>query len=292
MSKLKNLSFNLIGKRKIWYTISILILVAGFISFFAQGFNLGIDFTGGTLLEIKFNETVNVQDLRKAIESEGHESFTVQEMEGGTFNIRTAINTKEDGEALISYLTENFGENTISRNELVGPTIGRELTISAILALVVASVLIVVYMTIRFQFLFGLSSIATLLHDAFVVMMVYSVFQLEVNSTFIAAILTVVGYSLNATIVIFDRVRENKPKYNQDQLYPLVNDSIMQTLARSVNTILATLLTLLALFFFGGETTKNFVLAMMIGIVSGGYSSVFIAGPLYADLKHKFGKED
>ncbi len=289
---MKELKFDLIGKRKIWYGISILILVVGIFSFIFQGLNLGIDFTGGTLIEIEFVEDVPVDELRTAIDSFGDHSSTVQATDDGSYNIRSSITTTDESDALIADLTETFGENTILRNELVGPTIGKELTLSAILALVIASILMVIYITVRFQFLFGITSIITLLHDAFVVLMVYSLFQLEVGSSFIAAILTVIGYSINATIVIFDRVRESQPLYKKADFQLMINNSVMQTLARSINTILTTVFTLLALYFFGGETTKIFVLAMLVGILSGGYSSVFIAGPLYADLKTKFGKKD
>ncbi len=205
---LKNLQFDLIGKRKIWYAISILIILIGLVSFAVQGFNLGIDFTGGTLIEIRFSQDVPIDELRTALNEAGDHSSTVQQTESGTYNVRTSLTSKSDGDTLIASLTDMFGENTIERRELVGPTIGHELAVSAILALLVASVLMVVYITFRFQFLFGITSIITLLHDAFVVLAVYSLFQLEIGSSFIAAILTVIGYSINATIVIFDRVRE------------------------------------------------------------------------------------
>ncbi len=292
MGKLKDFRFDLIGKRKIWYSFSILIVLAGLISVAVQGLNLGIDFTGGTLIEIAFENDVDVTELRNAIANFEDHSSTVQEAGDGGFNIRTSITTKEGSDALMRMLTETFGENTVNRNELVGPTIGRELTLSAVLALLIASILMIVYISIRFQFLFGVTSIITLLYDAFTVLAIFSIFQLEIGSSFIAAILTVIGYSINATIVIFDRVRENMPLYKRADFDLMVNDSIMQTLARSINTNLTTVVTLLALMIFGGETTRVFVTGLLIGILSGAYSSVFISAPLYRDLKVRFGKKD
>ncbi len=289
---LKDKTFNIIGKRKIWYAISCLIILAGLVSFFIQGLNLGIDFKGGNYMQLTFEEPVNVTELRSLVGEYVEQTPLVQEENSDeTYIIRTEVMTEDDSAALMTDIENEFGAYSIDRNEVVGPTIGKELTRSAILALVIACVLMLVYITVRFKFLFGVSSIITLVHDAAVLLAFCSIFQLEINSSFIAAILTVIGYSINATIVIFDRVRENQPNYKIDNLDNMINDSVNQTLARSFNTVLTTLLTLFALLFFGGETTRTFVLCLIIGIAAGGYSSVCLSGSVYRDLASRFGKD-
>lgn len=288
---LKDKSFNILGKRMIWYGISCLIILAGVISFFAQGFNLGIDFKGGNYIMLTFEEPIDVTDLRDVVGDYVEQTPLVQEENSDeTYIIRTEVMKASDTDAMMAEIESQFGSYTIDRNEVVGPTIGKELTQSAILALVIACVLMLVYITVRFKFLFGISSIITLVHDALILLSFCTILQLEMNSSFIAAILTVIGYSINATIVIFDRIRENQPNYKADNFNALINDSISQTMARSINTVITTLLTLFALFFFGGETTRIFVLCLIIGIAAGGYSSVFISGSVYRDLTARFGK--
>ena len=291
MGKLKGMHFDIVGKKKFFYAISILITIAGLISFFAQGLNLGIDFTGGNYIQIQFEEKIDVTELRHEVDQFVSQSASVQESEDNTYNIRTEVMSEADAQTMIETLEQTFGTLTVERNELVGPTIGSELTRSAIIALAIACVLMIVYITIRFQFLFGVAAIIALLHDAFIVLALFSIFQLEISSSFIAAILTVIGYSINANIVIFDRVRENKPMYKQDKLKDLLNDSISETVARIVNTLLTTLFALLAVFFFGGETTRVFVGAIIIGVICGGYSCSCLSGCLYYDMKRKFGKD-
>jgi len=186
-------------------------------------------------------------------------------------------------------LEKEIGKLEILRSEKVGPTIGKELRRAGILALLIAIILMVIYITFRFEFKFALAAIGALIHDILVTLSIFSIFQLEINSSFIAAILTIFGYSINDTIVIFDRIRENLKKAKKEELIPLVNKSIKETLARSINTVVTTLFVLLALYFFGGETTKIFVLAMLIGITSGAYSSIFTASPLWVEFR-TFGK--
>ncbi|MEE0777055.1 MAG: protein translocase subunit SecF [Bacillota bacterium] len=289
---LKDVRFNIVGKRKIWYCISLVIIIAGLVSFFVQGFNTGIDFTGGSILQLTFEKEVAVGELRSTVSDLVEHTPLIQESEGSnTFNIRTDLTTDDEVNELLAAIESSHGAYTIDRNEMVGPTIGKELTLNAFLALLIACALMLVYITIRFQLRFGIASIITLVHDALILLSVFSIFQLEISSSFIAAILTVIGYSINATIVIFDRVRENKPTYHADRIDDLVNDSVNQTLARSVNTVITTLLTLFALFFFGGETTRVFVLALIVGIAAGGYSSVFLSGSVYRDLCVHFGNK-
>lgn len=318
MSK-KDFKLKIIEKRKIWYCISALIILAGIVSFCIQGFNFGIDFSGGSYVQVSFykdaaaaktqdgenavsdeermtaaeSKEIPLEDLRAVVNEFVEKTPAIQFDETNvSYVIRTELTSEDDVKAMLSAIESEIGPYQVERNELVGPTIGNELTKKAILALAIACALMLVYISFRFQFWFGLAAIITLLHDALIVLAVFSVFQLEISSSFIAAILTVVGYSINATIVVFDRVRESMPNYKAGEKISLLDDSISVTLARSINTTVTTLLTLFALIIFGGDTTKIFVLAMIVGITAGLYSSVCLSCSLYYDLIRHFGKKD
>lgn len=279
--------FSFVKHRKIWYVISALVIIPGLVSLALQGLNLGVDFTGGNLLEIRAAEKVSIEQVRGVVEELGLGSAkSVQQSGDKEFIIRTRELNEEESAKLLSTLNEKLGQVTLLQNNMVGPVIGRELTVKALLALVVASILMLVYMSFRFEFKQGIATNIALLHDALVVLGVFSIFQIEVEIAFVAAILTIIGYSINDTIIIFDRVRENlKTRKKGETLEDLVNISLWQTLARSVNTVLTVVFVLLALYLLGGTTIKDFVLAMLIGVTSGAYSSIFIAGPLWVDLK-------
>lgn len=279
--------FNFVKHRKIWYIISLLVILPGLVSLFTQGLNLGIDFTGGNLVEVRLQDDVNIQQVRGVVEGLGYgASRNVQKSGDSDYLIRTRELSEDESAKLVSTLEEELGEVTLLRNERVGPVIGRELTIKALLALAVASVLMLIYITYRFEFKQGIAAIIALLHDTLVVLGVFSILRLEVDTAFVAAILTIIGYSINDTIIIFDRIRENtKMRRKGETLEELVNTSLWQTLARSINTILTVMFVLVALYFLGGTTIKNFVLAMLIGVTSGAYSSIFNASPVWVDLK-------
>lgn len=279
--------FNFIGRRKIWYIISLAIIIPGICSLFFQGLNLGIDFTGGNLIQVKFNQEVSSQEVRNVFSEQINDGISVQEAEDNNFLVRTPVLTEEQGNKIITSLTSKIGENQILRNEHVGPVIGKELALNALYALAIASVLMVIYISFRFEFRFGIAGIISLLHDVLIVVGIFSLFQIEVDSAFVAAILTIVGYSINDTIVIFDRIRENlRGKNRKEERAALINRSITQTLARSINTVLTTLFPLLALLLLGGATIKVFALALLIGIASGCYSSIFVASPIWFDLNN------
>jgi len=278
---------NFIGRRKVWYLISLVLIIVGIISLFTQGLNMGIDFTGGNLIQVKFSQNVTSGEVRDIFSEHIKEGFSVQETENNNFLVRTPVLSEEQGNKIISDLTAKLGENEILRNEHVGAIIGKELTLNALYALAIASVLMVIYISFRFEIRFGIAAIISLLHDVMIVLGIFSLLQIEVDSAFVAAILTIVGYSVNDTIVIFDRIRENlRGKSKKEEWEMLVNRSIMQTLARSINTVLTTLFPLIALLLVGGATIKVFALALLIGISSGCYSSIFIASPLWFDLNN------
>lgn len=280
------MSLHFIRLRKLWYTLSILIILPGLISLMLQGLNKGIDFTGGNIIEVRFEHPVAVEKIRAAMAGQKLEaSRGIQKSGESDYLIRTRHLTRDENDKLLASL-EKLGKVTILRNESVGPVIGRELTFKAIIAMVIASVLMVIYITIRFEFKQGIAAIVALLHDVLVVTGIFSLFRIEVDSTFVAAILTILGYSINDTIIIFDRIRENmRSRAKGEELEDLVNTSIWQTLPRSINTVLTVIFVLAAMYFLGGSTIRNFVLAMLIGVISGMYSSICNASPLWVDLK-------
>lgn len=278
------LHIDVIGRKKLWYCFSLLIIIVGLASCFVRGLNLGIDFTGGNIMQLQFEQQVAAEDLRTVVSSYVDATPTIQESDGNTFLIRTEDMAEEKSAALLDQVEADLGAYDILRNERIGPVIGQELISNAWMALLLALGLMLVYITIRFRFNFAVSAIVPLMHDALVVLGLFSILQVEVDSTFIAAILTVVGYSINSTIVIFDRIRENVELGTSKEFDPLINESINQTLGRSINTSVAVLLLVVMLFMFGGDTTRAFSLALVIGVIAGAYSSVFIAGSILSDL--------
>ena len=292
-------NFNIIGKRKIWYMLSLLFIIPGIISIFVQGFNLGIDFTGGTIVELKFAKPVTVLQVRDTLKGYGLENSTIQlagkehiEASEDVFVITTIL-PDETRRAVLDGMKEKLGEYQVLRTEKVGAVIGSELTLKAVLAMLISWVIIIMYISYRFELKFALSAIAALLHDIIIVMGVFSLLQKEIDGSFVAAIMTIIGYSINDTIVIFDRIRENLKLHFRKggDLIELINHSIMQTMTRSIYTVLTVLFTVVSLFVFGGETTKNFALALLIGISCGAYSSIFNASPLWYDLKRMADKK-
>jgi len=282
--------------RKIWYLISLVIVIPGLISLFTNGLNKGIDFTGGNILEVRFERPVAVEKVRQVITGLGIETSrgiqkSGQEDKKVTYLIRTKTLSQEESAKLQKTLGQ-LSQMTVLRNEYVGPIIGRELTRNALLALIGAAILMVIYITVRFEFKQGIAAIIAILHDVLVVTGIFSLFQIEIDSTFVAAILTIVGYSINDTIVIFDRIRENlKIRKRGEELEDTINFSLWQTLTRSINTVLTVIFVLIALYFLGGSTIRIFVLTLLIGIISGAYSSIFNASPVWFDLKRLEKKE-
>lgn len=280
-----------VGKRYVWFTISgVAILISlGFIIF--SGFNFGVDFTGGTLLQLTFEEDVTVQQVKDALSGDELEEFDlgtsfVQKSEDKVL-IRSRELSDADKAKVLEVLRRELGGGEDLESQTIGPVVGRELYMNAIKALVIASVLMIIYISLRFQPKSAVIAVIALLSDVILVLGVFSIFKIEVSSSFVAAILTVIGYSINNTIVVFDRVRENAKFSKGESLSELVNKSISQTLTRSINTSLTTLFPVAALFFFGAPVIKEFSLAVLIGLIVGTYSSIFTASPLWAELKFR-----
>ncbi len=279
------MKIDVIGKRKIWYILSAVILLAGMVSLLVQGMNLGIDFVGGNRLNLQFAQQVDIADLRATMTENQLGDSKIQLMDDGSYLLKTKELDQAAQDSLIASLTEKYGEVTIIQSGLVGPSVGSELKKNALISLGLAVLLMIAYITYRFEMHFAIAGVLALFHDIFIVVAVFSIFQFEIDSTFIAALLTIFGYSINDKIVVFDRIRENMGRVKKDQLSGLVNDSIAQSFTRSMNTSISTLILLLALFFFGGQTTRIFVLAMIIGVVAGTYSSLCIASPIWYEFK-------
>ena len=278
----------IIEKRKIFYIISLILIIPSLISLFAQGLNLGIDYQGGSIVSVRIEEksSVSAADVRAALEEVNQQKAEVQKS-GNDFYIRTNELDQQQTNELMTVLKDKFPSVEFLGAESVGATIGKELTRNALLSLLIAGLLMLVYITYRFEWAYGIVAVLAIFHNVIVVLGVFSLFQWEVSSSFIAAILTVIGYTINDTIIIFDRVRENVKMKRKDSFALLLNKSIMQTLNRSINTVLTTIMPLIALLLFGGVTIKFFMTAMLIGFVVGAYTSIFISGSLLYEIKNK-----
>lgn len=282
---------NIVKLRKYWYIISLLIIIPGLISFAVKGLNYGIDFTGGSYIELRFEQAVTSGDVRPVLSDAGINKANIQAASGNVIIIRTRDLSQEESDTVLQGLKEKVGNYELLRNENVGPAIGKELRTKAILALLIAFGAMIIYITIRFEFLQGLAAVSALIHDILVTVGLVSLLGLEVDGAFIAALLTIVGYSINATIVLFDRIRENMRKRKKGEpLDQLIHGSIMQTLARSINTTMAVLFCLVAMVFFGGVTIKVFMITLLIGVVAGCYSSILISSPLWYDYRRLSGE--
>lgn len=297
---------DVVGKRNWFYLLSILVLVPGIISLVLPGgLRPGIDFSAGSIMTVQFEQAVDQSALRQEYATLGHPEAVVQKSggagNGSTFIVRTLPLKGEEKDAagnvtqvserqkVADALKQKFGNLQVLSFDSVSPVIASEIVRNAVIAVGAASLGILLYIAYAFRrvkssFRWGTCAIIALLHDAFVVLGIFSIlgrlFEIELDSLFITAILTVIGFSVHDTIVVFDRVRENYGRRMGDRLENIVNHSIMQTIGRSLNTSMTVLLVLMALFLFGGVTTRNFTLALLIGIATGTYSSIFVAASL------------
>lgn len=278
----KNISFLKFYKQ--FYLLSFLLIVISFISLFSKGLNLGIDFKGGTVIEMQFDKKYSATNIREALIQQ--ELGDVKVKEFGNNQTFLAIFEKKSGKSdfipnvktqLEKSLTETIN---FRRVEMVGPKISKELTKSGIYAVLIALILMLFYIWLRFEWQFSLGSILALLHDVMLTLGAFSIIGFEFNLSIIAAILTIVGYSMNDTVVIYDRIRENLKKDDKSDLLDLINISVNETLPRTLKTSITTLLALIAIYFFGGEILRGFSFALIWGVIVGTYSSIFIAAPL------------
>lgn len=267
---------------KYWIGASLIVTLIGLVSLVTQGLNLGLDFTGGSLLDLKFDQPQTVEKVRAALGPDLKDSAVRLASPDGTQVLITTRPLDEDKRLqLFESMKKDLGNFTALRVEKVEGVISRDLTSQGLKALLIATVLQIIYISIRFEFKFAVTAIAALLHDTIIVLGLFSLFQVEVSAPFIAAMLTVMGYSVMDTIVIFDRIRENLRYRKKETLTEIVNKSINQSLTRSLYTSATTLLAAGAILFFGGTTTREFALALFLGVLSGTYSSILVASPIW-----------
>jgi len=302
---------DLMGKRKIMFTISIVIILIGVIGFFVNGLNLDIQFQGGTVITIETPdgdteaivvEAVLEEELGKKVTVQKLSTYNPDNSEDKIelLNIKIASEdplTNEQMNNVIALLQANFNVEDDAEMDVqsVAPSIGRELMTNGLNAVILASVLIILYIWIRFSVMSGLSAalfaVLALVHDAAIMLTVYTVFKVPINEAFVAAILTILGYSMNDTIIIYDRIRENSSKLTKIPLEELVNRSVVQTLSRSINTVATVLVCVITIYIYASinsiSAIKDFSLPLIVGLASGGYSSIFIASPLWMMWKKK-----
>ena len=275
-----NLNFDFMKIRKLALTISLVLVIASVVLLLTRGLNLGIDFTGGNVIQLEFENRPDVANVREVISTIVAKGAMIQNFGEKGIIIRTNEDTEESREAVVKALTAAYSDAKVTGFEKVGPVVGGELRRQAIIGTTIALIAILIYITLRFQFRFAVVSVLIALGF-------FSITQMEISSSFIAAILTIVGYSLNNTIIILDRIRENWGSLSKKGIVNLVNESLNQTLGRTINTTLTTLFPVLALCFLGGPVLAAFSYAMLVGIIAGTWSSMFVATGLLCEWQGK-----
>jgi len=293
----KDLKINFLRVKNIATILSILAIISSMFFLVYKNLNFGIDFKGGTLIEIKKDENLSIAEIRNQLSE-----LNIGDIQIQTFGsddiilIRIENSTNLDANAdmsSIELIRSSLGNDVIiQRTEIVGPKVSSELIQKGIIAIIIAVFLMLFYIWIRFEWQFSIGAVTALIHDVMITMGIFSFLQIEFNLSIIAALLTIIGYSMNDTVVVYDRIRENLRKYKQMNIFDLINQSLNETMSRTLLTSVTTLLALFSLYFLGGEVLKGFTLAMIIGVFIGTYSSVFIASQiiLYLNVKRDWSK--
>ncbi len=271
---------NLMGRYRLWFTISLLAVALASVGVTARGLRYGVEFTGGRLLEFSTPRSPDVGAIRSALAERGFPRAVVQESGDENIVVRTPTLDEEGERRVVEALEAAAGPSQLLRDEFVGPTIGAELRSRAVLALGLALLVQLIYLAVRFRWNYGLAAVAAMFHDVVILVGVFAWLGKEIDAVFLAALLTVIGYSINDSVVVFDRIREQRLLRPKDSLGVIANDACLQTVPRTINTGLGAVFILVALYFLGGETLTDFALALLIGILVGTYSSVFTAAPL------------
>ena len=288
----KKTNFDFMGKRKIAFVLSAVLIVLSIAALVTRDLNFGLDFTGGTLIEVSYPSAPEISDVRSNLSDAGMDDAVVQTF-GAADEIVVRIPPRDDeaesdaelSTIVLAALQQGVeGEVVMRRVEFVGPQVGDELTEQGILAVVYALIGIFLYVMIRFQWRFSVGAVAALVHDILITMGILAVVQVEFDLTVVAALLAVIGYSLNDTIVLFDRIRENFPKLRKANSLEVVNKSVNETLSRTLMTSVTTLLVLIALFIFGGEIINAFAFTLIVGVLVGTYSSIYVASTTLLEL--------
>ncbi len=285
---------NIMKHYKLWFALSGVVIILGLVMAIFNGLNLGIDFTGGTMMQVDLGQKVTVEEISDLISSFDLNPDIVH---SGDTQTEVIIKTKksldnEERKAIFSVIQTKYSLNddALKGAEQFGPAMGSEIRNRAIIAVLIASVMMLIYISVRFETVFGIAAIISLVHDVLFVIAVYAIFNITINSSFIAAILTVVGYSINDTIVVFDRVRENVKREKAKDHFDTINTSVTQTLSRTLNTSITTLVVVGALYFLGVSSIKDFAFPLLVGISIGTYSSIFIASPVWAIVRNELAK--
>jgi len=290
-------SYDYMGHKARWFTISGIVIGIGLISLFVRGggnplhgLNYGLEFTSGTRIVATLDRPASTGDVRAIVTAKGYPDAIIQQVNGGgagnAYQISVKTIDQAQQTALRSAIDKAYGVRDWG-SSFVGATFGREVISSSYKAIVIALLLILVYVSLRFAWKFAIGAIVAEFHDLLVVIGIYSLTGREITTGTIAAVLTILGYSLYDTVIVFDRIRENQPRMARMPYADMVNHSIWQTLTRSINTTLMTLIPVLCLLFFGGTTLKDFAFALFLGVASGAYSSIFIASPVVTILKER-----
>ena len=282
-----NLHFDFMKYRKLALTISLVFVIASIFLLLTRGLNLGIDFTGGNVVQVEFTERPDITKVREVISGVVAREAMIQNFGEKGIIIRTNEDTEESRQNVVKALQAAFADMKVTGFEKVGPVVGGELRRQAVIGVTIALIAILIYITVRFQFRFAVVSVVPLVHDVIIALGFFSLSQMEISSSFIAAILTIVGYSLNNTIIILDRVRENWGTLSREGIVNLVNKSLNQTLGRTINTTLTTLFPVLALCVWGGPVLMAFSYAMLVGMIAGTWSSMFVATGLLCEWQEK-----
>jgi preprotein translocase SecF subunit len=277
----------IVEKTKVWFTISAIVMVIGIAFIATKGLNLGIDFKGGTQVVVDFGKDFNKADVDAIVIKYAPDSVT-NTLENTQLEIKSKNLDSSKVSDLVKELKDKYKDDNISlvSQDEIGASVGADLTKNSLIALAVAILGILLYVAVRFELNFGIAAVIAIFHDVFITISIYAIFSVPVNTPFIAAILTIIGYSINDTIVIFDRIRENNKRYRGRENAEIADISITQTFARSINTTFTTLVTLVCVYFIV-PTVREFAFPLVIGIVTGAYSSIFIASPVWAILKNR-----
>jgi len=288
----KNPNFKIVDKRRFAFIFSVVIIAAGIVSLFIQGLNYGVDFAGGTKMQIKFDKEISTEYLRDMIMTE--EIGNPEIKSSGTREFMITLPILEDNSDAVEKMKSALSELSyeVLQIDKIGPKIGVEMRTNSIKAVLIALLLILIYITVRFEFKFAIGAVIALAHDVMITLAFFSFFQWEISLPVLAAFLTIVGYSLNDTIVVYDRIRENIKTHKGKPLENVIDLSINQSLSRTVITSLTTFFVVLVLAVFGGQTLFGFSIAMVVGVIVGTYSSMFVASPVLVMWSHQFNEKD
>ena len=281
---------------KLWFAFSGAVILLGFVMMLFNGLNLGIDFTGGTMLQVEIGKEISVAEISDVIKSfDLNPDIVHSGVEKTEVIIKTKASLDNDlRKEVFGALKEAYGleDSALKGAEQFGPAMGKEIRNRAIISVLIASVVMLIYISIRFETVFGIAAIIALFHDVLFLISIYAIFGIAVNSSFIAAVLTIVGYSINDTIVVFDRVRENVKREKSKEHFEIINTSVSQTMTRTLNTSLTTLIVIGALYVLGVTSIKEFAFPLFVGISVGTYSSIFIASPAWALTRNYLAKKE